>query len=55
LENICNFYQDVGDIEINDTLIKSLGFKDFEFIEKQILVKDRKVVSFIFQNIKAIF
>ena len=28
------FIKDVGDIEINDTLIKSLGFKDFEFIEK---------------------
>lgn len=28
------FIKDVGDIEINDHLIKSLGFKDFEFIEK---------------------
>lgn len=27
------FIKDVGDIEINDSLIKSLGFKDFEFIE----------------------
>lgn len=28
------FIKDVGDIEINDSLIKSLGFKDFEFVEK---------------------
>ncbi|WP_147420899.1 hypothetical protein [Sphingobacterium siyangense] len=28
------FIKDVGDVEINDDLIKSLGFKDFEFIEK---------------------
>lgn len=28
------FIKDVGDIEINDSLIKSLGFKDFEFTEK---------------------
>lgn len=28
------FVKDAGNIEINDDLIKSLGFKDFEFIEK---------------------
>lgn len=28
------FIKDVGDIEINDELIKSLGFKGFEFVEK---------------------
>lgn len=28
------FIKDVGNIELNDNLIKSLGFKDFEFIEK---------------------
>ena len=27
------FIKDVGNIEINDTLIKSLGFKDFVFVE----------------------
>lgn len=28
------FIKDVGDIEVNDSLIKFLGFKDFEFIGK---------------------
>lgn len=28
------FIKDVGDIEINDSLIESLGFRDFEFVEK---------------------
>jgi hypothetical protein len=28
------FIKDVGHIEINDDLIKSLGFKDFQFLEK---------------------
>lgn len=28
------FIKDAGNIEINDSFIKSLGFKDFEFIEK---------------------
>ena len=28
------FIKDAGNIEIDDSLIKSLGFKDFEFIEK---------------------
>lgn len=28
------FIKDVGNIEVNDSLIKALGFKDFEFVEK---------------------
>lgn len=28
------FIKDVGDIEVNDNLIKLLGFRDFEFVEK---------------------
>jgi hypothetical protein len=37
------FIKDAGNLEINDDLIKSLGFKDFEYIEKTNFVEGPEI------------